>query len=423
MYRRLIMFALAVCASALVALVVPLGLAARDIVQTDKLSQAADHARQVANTWENTGQASLPGSDSGSPASNDGTVTLITPDGEVLGEPPASAASRAVSVASVGGGATQMADGFGYVTAPAYLDDRFGVVLVTMSPTDLRDGLVARLAALGAVSLVLLGFAGSTAWWLARRTAAPLQVLVTTANTVADGDLAARAPHSSVAEIEQVGFALNRLTGRVQELLEAERLSTAELAHQLRTPLTVLSVDVDGVAEADVRVRLRDDLEYVHRMVDEIIDSARRSGREGLDARCDAGQVARERVAFWQVLAEDQGRAFDNAIPDEVLPVRLTRDDLVSAVDILFQNVFLHTPEGAALGLSVANGDGRVRLTVWDGGPGFAERGRDEDQAGSTGLGLSIAARLAEASGGCLAIRSDAGRGAAVTLELGPPAD
>ena len=424
MYRRLIIFGLAVCGSALIALLVPLALAARDIVQAEQLGQAAAKARAVANDW----QRQNPQDDSKAPpfdpprADTAGEVTLFYPDGTVQGPDP-EAASRVVDAASRGGAASDIVDGSGYVSAPAYFDEQFGVVLVSLTPEELREGLTPRLAALAGVSLVLLGLAGGTAWWLARRTVAPLRDLEETANAVAAGDLSARAPHSSINEIEHVGVALNRLTGRVQELLREEREYTAELAHQLRTPLTVLSVDVDGVADDEVRDRLRDDVSGVHMMVDEIINTARRSSREGLQAQCDAGLVVADRVRFWEVLAEDQGRAFEHRLPDAAMPIRLTADDLSAAIDILFQNVFLHTPEGTDFGITVVQDGEWVDVTVWDRGPGFDNAPPEADTVGSTRLGLSIASRLAEASGGTMVVDSQPGGGARVHLRLGPPAE
>ena len=418
MYRRLILFGLGVCACALLALLGPLGLAARDIVQSDQLSNAAAKARLVANQWQQVGHHGdrfIAPPDTGTA----GVVTLISPQGEVQGPNPPQA-QRAVQSAARGGSASDLVDSWGYVTTPAYFDDEFGVVLVSLTPEDLRAGLLPRLAALAGVSLMLLGIAGGAAWWLARRTVAPLTDLEVTANTVAAGDLTARAPHSSIVEIEHVGVALNRLTGRVQELLAEEREYTAELAHQLRTPLTVLSVDVDGVSDPVVRERLQDDLEGVHRMVDEIIKTARRTAREGLQAQCDATEVVRERMQFWQVLAEDQGRTFEQAVPASPLLVRLTADDLASAIDILFQNVFLHTPEGTTFGISVDARDALIDVTVWDEGPGF-DLSEREDMVGSTRLGLSIARKLAEASGGSLTVSHGGDGGARVTLRLGPP--
>jgi signal transduction histidine kinase len=421
MYRRLIIFGLAVCASALIALLVPLALAARDIVQADQLSRAAAEARAVANQWQRSGDSH--DDDMAAPPTDVGEqVTLYSPDGTIAGPDPPQA-QRAVQAALRGGTASDVVDGWGYVTAPAYFDEEFGAVLITLTPADLREGLLPRLAALAGVSLVLLSIAGGTAWWLARRTVAPLRDLEETANAVAAGDLSAKAPSSSIAEIEHVGTALNRLTGRVQELLREEREYTAELAHQLRTPLTVLSVDVDAVADPEVRERLQDDLTGVHRMVDEIITTARRSTREGLQARCDAARVVRERVAFWEVLAEDQNRDFEHRIVAGELPVRLTADDLAAALDILFQNVFLHTAEGTAFGVEVQGQAGLVVVTVWDDGDGFDPVARDDQSVGSTRLGLSIARKLAQASGGDLEIAHRQPRGAAVRLRLGPPPD
>ncbi len=418
MYRRLIVFGLAVCASALIALVVPLALAARDIVQANQLSAAAAQARAVAAQWQQQtdkhGRSLIPIPDLSGP----GEVSLRGPTGKSEGDFPVES-TRAVQAAQRGGAASDVVDGWGYVTAPAYFDDaEFGVVLVTLTPGELRAGLGSRLAALAGVSGILLLLAGGAAWWLARRTVAPLRDLEHTATAVAAGDLDARAASSTIHEIDNVGVALNRLTTRVQELLHEEREYTAELAHQLRTPLTALSVDVDAVADPGVREQLEDDVLSVHRMVDEIITTARRSTREGLQARCDACEVVRARAQFWQVLAEDQHRDFRQEIPDAGLDIRLTADDLASALDILFQNVFLHTGEGTGFGVRVAQVDGYVSVTVWDHGQGF-EPTRDREMVGSTQLGLSIARRLAQASGGVMRISNDGG--AHVTLLLGPP--
>ena len=420
MYRRLIMFGLAVCAAALLALLIPLGLAARDIVQSQQLSAAAGTARAVADQWQQAGRShgepiiAIP--DTQQP----GAITLYSPRGQIEGPNPP-AAQHAVAAAKRGGSVTDVVDGRGYVTTPAYFDDELGVVLVELTPQELNHGLGPRLAGLAAVSALMLGLAAAAAWLLARRTVAPLRELEQTANSVAGGDLAVRAPASTITEIDHVGLALNRVTERVQELLKEERDYTAALAHQLRTPLTALSVDVDGVPDPVVREQLQDDVTAVNRMVDEIITTARRSSREGLRAGCDAAEVVRARALFWNVLAEDQRREFTREIPDGDYPVRLMADDLATALDILFQNVFLHTPEGSAFGVRVSSSDGLVDVTVWDHGTGF-DMARDRDKVGSTQLGLSIAQGLAQASGGELLMSNAADGGAIVTLRLGPPA-
>ncbi|HNO16365.1 MAG TPA: ATP-binding protein, partial [Actinomycetota bacterium] len=98
-------------------------------------------------------------------------------------------------------------------------------------------------------------------------------------------------------------------------------------------------------------------------------------------------------------------------------------DDLSAAIDILFQNVFLHTPEGTDFGITVVQDGEWVDVTVWDRGPGFDNAPPEADTVGSTRLGLSIASRLAEASGGTMVVDSQPGGGARVHLRLGPPAE
>ena len=108
---------------------------------------------------------------------------------------------------------------------------------------------------------------------------------------------------------------------------------------------------------------------------------------------------------------------------DDSVVRALDAGDLGAAVDALLGNVFAHTPEGTAVTVSVRRRlQGGAVVTVTDAGPGMpgaaVERGRSGD--GSTGLGLDIARRTAEASGGGLRIESSPG-GTAVSVELGPP--
>ena len=209
---------------------------------------------------------------------------------------------------------------------------------------------------------------------------------------------------------------------RIGELLTAEREGAADLAHRLRTPLTALRLNVESLPPAD-RDRLRDDVDAVSRGVDEVISEARRTVREGLGAGCDATAVVGERVRFWSVLAEEEQRAVGVQLDAGPLPVRLAAGDLGAAVDALLGNVFAHTPEETALTVSVRRRPrGGAVVTVTDAGPGMpgaaVERGRSG--GGSTGLGLDIARRTAEASGGNLRIESSRSS-TAVSVELGPP--
>ncbi|MCW2584167.1 MAG: hypothetical protein JWQ53_2957, partial [Klenkia sp.] len=224
-------------------------------------------------------------------------------------------------------------------------------------------------------------------------------------------------------EVRAVGTALNRLAGRIDELLTAERETAADLAHRLRTPMTALRLDADGLPPGPARDRLVDDVDALDRTVDAVIAEARRSQREGLGTGCDAVAVVADRIAFWTPLAEDEDRSVTVALPAGPLPVRLAADDLAAAVDALLGNVVTHTPVGTAFSVRVGpRAGGGAVVTVADEGPGLSPEVLDRgvSGAGSSGLGLDIARRTAETSGGRL--RLVPGPGTAVELDLGAPA-
>ena len=135
--------------------------------------------------------------------------------------------------------------------------------------------------------------------------------------------------------------------------------------------------------------------------------------------------VVAERAEFWRPLAEDTERPMTVDVAAGQIRVRVSREDLATCADILLENVFAHTPDGAGCAIRLSHREpGGAWLIVADEGPGFpqsnpTERGRSS--IGSTGLGLDIARRIAESSGGMLMIGRSASGGGMVTVGLGPP--
>jgi signal transduction histidine kinase len=297
-------------------------------------------------------------------------------------------------------------------------------VVEVFVPRDvLRAGVTRTWLVLIGLGVVLFALALLVADRLARSLTRPVTELAETAHRLGSGDLTARVQPAGPAEVREVGTAVNRLAGRIGELLAAERESAADLAHRLRTPLTALRLDAESLPGPD-RERLLDDVDALGRTVDEVIAEARRPVREGLGAACDASAVVADRVAFWSVLAEEEGRAVDLALPGRPLPVRVAAADLGAALDALLGNVFAHTPEGTGFRVAVRPRDGGgAEVDVADAGPGLPDAAveRGHSGGGSTGLGLDIARRTAEHSGGRLRLASSPS-GARITLELGPPA-
>lgn len=307
------------------------------------------------------------------------------------------------------------------VLQPVDREGRTALIEVFVPAEVLRAGVARTWLVLGGLGVVLLLLALVVADRLARSMTRPVTELAATAHRLGAGDLAARVLPAGPAEVRNVGTAVNQLAGRIGELLAAEREGAADLAHRLRTPLTALRLDVEALPSPD-RERLLDAVDALGQGIDEVIHEARRTVREGVGAGCDAVAVVVGRAEFWSVLAVDEHRALQIEHVGTPLPVRVAEADLAAAVDALLGNVFTHTPVGTAIRVDVrARDGGGAVVAVADDGPGFDPTavGRGRSGGGSTGLGLDIARRTAESSGGGLQVASSS-RGTTVTLELGP---
>jgi len=294
----------------------------------------------------------------------------------------------------------------------------------------LRRGVARAWLLLGCVGLGLLALSVAVADQLARSLVRPLAGVARASDRLATGDLSARAELAGPPEVRRVGAGLNRLALRIGELLAHERETVADLSHRLRTPMTALRIDAESLRGHAERTQMLSDLDALERTVDEVIREARRPTRPGSVEACDAAAVVAARAAFWLPLAEDTDRAMTVELASGELPVRVSSEDLTACLDILLENVFAHTPDGAALAIRLSRrAAGGAWLVVADDGPGFpgadpTERGHSS--GGSTGLGLDIARRIAESSGGTLTIGRSVSGGGSVTVGLGPlggPAD
>lgn len=353
-------------------------------------------------------------------------VTVFLGDGQILGDQ----RPRSDAVSLAGSGRAFSADlpgGAREVLIPVLgRSEGAAVVRVEIPHSKLTKGVMRTWGLLAGLALVLLVLALLVADRLARSFLRPVHSLTETAARLGAGDLTARVIPGGPAEVAEAGHAVNRLATRIEALLRAERESVADLSHRLRTPVTALRLDAEELRAPEERERMTQDVAELSRAIDRVITEARRPVREGVTASCDAVEVVRTRAAFWQVLADDTDRRMEVVSPDEPLPVRLAEPDLADALDALLGNVFAHTPDGAGVWVRLTRrSGGGALLIVEDEGPGLPDEQvlrRGESKAGSSGLGLDIARRSAEASGGWLRVGTrTGGTGLRVTMELGSP--
>lgn len=350
-----------------------------------------------------------------------GLLSVVLPDETVVGA--AAQLGEGYQRAASGEAFRQATDGGEVIWVPVLLDRSLGtaVVRVFVAKNLLTRNVTFSWLVLGSLGIALVALSALVADRLARSVVHPVQELSGAAHRLAEGDLGVRVQPDGPPEIVEVGEAFNRLARRVGDLLEEERRTAADLSHRLRTPLTALRLEIESMP--DRTERLMEDLGELERTVDHVIRQARRPVREGIGTSTDLGSVVEERIAFWGALAGDQGRHWTSAIDEGALTIGVTREDAAAMIDALLGNVLSHTPEGTGFHVEVGRGDGgAVRLIVEDAGPGFPDADpvrRGASGTGSTGLGLDIVRRTAEATGGTLSVESGSTGGGRVEVVFG----
>jgi len=421
MRLRIIALVVATTSLVLVSFLVPLALVLRTLAADNAVSTAQVQAQSMEPLVTTLGERNLQLTVDQVNVASSTRVTIFLPDGTVAGVP----APRSPSIELAARGesfSTSVPGGVEVLVAVDGLPDGTAVIRSFVPDSVLHHGVTRAWLLLLGVGAFLLLLSVTVADQLARSLVRPLTAVALAADRLASGELSARAAVAGPPEVRRAGNGLNRLAIRIGDLLAQERETVADLSHRLRTPLTALRINAESLRD----MRLLEDVAAVERAVSEVITQARRTSGQAQGVPCDARQVVAERAAFWRPLAEDQDRPMSIEVAADPAVVRVSRDDLAACVDILLENVFTHTPEGVALGVRLSHrAGGGAWLVVADDGPGFPNGGpvrRGISGGGSTGLGLDIARRIAQDSGGTVTVGQSASGGGCVTLGFGPPA-
>jgi signal transduction histidine kinase len=421
MRRRIVALVVATTSLVLVSFLVPFALVLRTLAADHATSNATVQAQSVAPLLTAMRGSDLRLAVAEVNATSSEPVTVFFPDGTQIGVPAARSASVQLALTEKRSFSAFVPGGTEVLVAVGGLAGGTAVIRCFVPNAVLRRGVARAWLLLVGIGAFLLLLSVVVADQLARSLVRPLTAVARAADRLADGDLSARAAVAGPHEVRRAGTGLNRLAARIDVLIAHERESVADLSHRLRTPLTVLRIDAESLRDG----RLLDDVAAMERTVSDIINETRQRGGQQPRVACDATAVITERVAFWRPLAEDQERVMRVAVPAEPAMVLVSAEDLAACADVLLENVFTHTPEGAALMVRLSHqAGGGAWLVVADDGPGFPPGGpvrRGLSRGGSTGLGLDIARRVAEASGGTMTIGRSASGGGSVTLGLGPP--
>jgi two-component system sensor histidine kinase BaeS len=227
-----------------------------------------------------------------------------------------------------------------------------------------------------------------------------------------------------------------------ENLENTERLRrnmVADVAHELRTPLSnlrgYLEAISDGVVQPDeTTIRsLSEEAATLSRLIDDLQElSLADAGELKLITQPeDIARLIREAVTTSQAKATAKGLTFTTDLPEELPEVNIDLHRIRQVLLNLLENAVAHTREGGRITVSARQRDGQVYISVADTGEGIPpedlpmifERFYRVDKSrtratGGSGLGLTIAKRLVEAHGGTIEVRSQPGRGSVFTFNL-----
>ncbi len=418
MRRQLALVALATTSLVVLALLIPLGRAVQTIPRERALSEAQFVSQSFVQTIGAVQDKSrLRRLIEQTSSISTRSISVILPNGELMGASfsPSGAVARARAGESVQAGTRGGIE----VLTPTVTNGGTAVVRVEVPDSELKRGVYFAWGVLALLGLVLILLAVAVSDRLARSIVKPITALATTTSSLEQGNLGARVLPAGPPEVRDVGITLNRLAERISTLLITEREAIADLSHRLRTPITALRLDAEGLTNRTDSDRLVAGVDEVTKAVNYLIRTARAPTQKGASA-CDLVAVASQRCAFWSVLATEQGRQFHLRIPKVRARALLDEGELAAAIDILIENIFSHTDDGVPMSLEVHVTRERAEIRVGDGGSGIGGNDdvRGRSRSGSTGLGLDIARQSVEHVGGDFLVGTSPLGGALVTLRF-----
>jgi len=289
-------------------------------------------------------------------------------------------------------------------------------------------------AALGALAVALaLGIL------LARALTRPIRALTVAIHAMAAGDLKQNVQVKSMDELGELAAAFNQMSADLDRLVKARRQMTADIAHDLRNPLTVIGGYIESMHDGVLKPTperlsaMQAEVQHLERLVEDLRTlSQADAGELVLNREPVAVPALLERaVQSYRPLADKQGVRLTIEAEKGLPVVQADPERLARVLGNLISNSLRYTPEGGEIALKAqAHGGSQMKLTVSDNGQGIApealpyifDRLYRADPARSrgeeSGLGLAIARSIVEAHGGKISAESEPGKGTTMTIVL-----
>ncbi|MFI6639180.1 ATP-binding protein [Streptomyces sp. NPDC050504] len=245
----------------------------------------------------------------------------------------------------------------------------------------------------------------------ANRLTSPLTDLAETAERLGSGDPRPRHKRYGVPELDRVADVLDSSAERIARMLTAERRLAADASHQLRTPLTALSMRLEEISATDDLDTVKEEANIALTQVERLTDVVERLLTNARDPRIgsavafDLDEVVKQQLEEWRPAYRSAGRAIVHSGKQHLHAVG-TPGAVAQVLAALIENSLMHGGGTVAVRTRVTGNQAVIEVT--DEGPGVpADLGarifeRTISGRNSTGIGLAVARDLAEADGGRL---------------------
>lgn len=288
----------------------------------------------------------------------------------------------------------------------------------------------------GAAVLIALLLGGLLALTLTR----PVRELTAATKALARGQLGQKVPVRSQDEIGELARAFNQMSADLETATRARKQMTADLAHDLRTPLTILRGYTEGLQDgrlegtSTIFETMHGEVVHLQRLVDDLrLLSLADAGALPLNRRTVDPTALLERTAIaYFVQAEDRQTKLRVEAPGPLPSVSVDTERMTQVLNNLVSNSLRFTSGGEIVLSAAASDPGQVRISVRDTGTGIpaedlpfvfdrfyrADRARQRQAEPTSGLGLAIAKAIVEAHGGSISAESALGQGTTMSIIL-----
>ncbi|MEY2429300.1 MAG: two-component system, OmpR family, sensor kinase [Verrucomicrobiota bacterium] len=286
--------------------------------------------------------------------------------------------------------------------------------------------------------VLLFGLAGG--WWLSTRAIRPIRDISATAARIATGDFSQRIPAADTdSELGQLAGVLNSTFARLEAAFEQQARFTSDAAHELRTPVSVMLTQTQGVLTKErPAAEYRETVEAcqraaqrMRRLIESLLELARLDARQESMKRgqVDLAQTAGDCIALLGPLAAERRIAIHADLP--ATGCQGDADRLGQVITNLLTNAIHYNQEGGEVRVVARQENGEATLTVSDTGPGISEAElphlferfwrADKSRTGAsgrTGLGLAIAKSIVDAHAGSIEVKSEPGKGSSFVVRI-----